>query len=75
MSRWCKECGVKLAARNSKRRTSNGYKDRLLCQPCFINPKEEMRCVKITAAGNRCKHRKSDDSERGYCAFHEKRSK
>ena len=40
MSRWCRVCGAKLAARNHKRRT-NGYKDRMICQPCFINPSEE----------------------------------
>ena len=71
MSRWCRICGAKLAARNHKRRT-NGYKDRMICQPCFINPSEEDRCTAPTHGGkNRCKHRKKPDSE--YCSFHHKR--
>ena len=27
------------------------------------------RCKQITLAGNRCKHHRSRDSEKGYCAF------
>ncbi len=71
--RKCYECGVKLPNRNPNRRY-NGYKVRNLCQKCFVNPSEEMRCEKISTKGKRCKHRKSDDSTRGYCSFHDKRS-
>ena len=33
------------------------------------------RCKQITLAGNRCKHHRSRDSEKGYCAFHENKSR
>jgi len=44
-------------------------------------PKEETvepypeRCKQITLAGDRCKHNRSRDSEKGYCAFHENKSR
>ena len=74
LSRWCKECGVKLPNRNDKRRY-NGYKVRNLCKSCFANPSDETRCKQMTAAGRRCKHRRSEDSAKGYCAFHDNRSR
>ena len=46
-----------------------------------IFPKEETvepypeRCKQITLAGDRCKHNRSRDSEKGYCAFHENKSR
>jgi len=74
MSRWCKDCGTKLSHRNSKRKRMGIYKDRGVCQPCFNSPSDKERCSATTTAGNRCKHRKIEESEKGYCAFHNKRS-
>ena len=33
------------------------------------------RCKKITLAGNRCMKHRSKDSKKGYCAFHENKSR
>ena len=65
----CKECGVKLRARNHNRK-KNGYKSRGLCQDCWGKPKEEDQCTAIATSKMRCRLRKADDSE--YCGIHKR---
>jgi len=41
-----------------------------LCVECYRNPSDEDRCISSVSNGNRCKRRKSVDSEKGYCGIH-----
>jgi hypothetical protein len=66
----CKECGVKLRARNHRKR-KNGYKSRHVCQACWGKPKEENRCTAIATSKQRCRLRKTDGSE--YCGIHSRK--
>lgn len=74
MSRWCRNCGTKISPRKPGKRTRGGrgaYEDRMLCQPCFINPTDEERCAFIKIRdGLRCGLRKASDSPHGYCGIH-----
>ena len=63
----CKECGVKLRARNHKKK-KNGYKSRYVCQSCWAKPKEEDQCTAIATSKKRCRLRKAEGSE--YCGIH-----
>ena len=73
MSRWCKQCKVKLSYRNSKRKRLGKYKDRHLCQPCWNNPTEANQCNAITTKKTKCRIRKIPESKGGYCGYHSKK--
>ena len=66
----CKQCGVKLRARNHNKK-KGGYKSRFLCQMCWAKPEEEERCTAITTSKKRCRLRKAEDSE--YCGIHSRK--
>jgi hypothetical protein len=74
LSRWCKNCGIKLRSVNVNR-TYRGWKVRNLCQFCYNNPSDEERCKATTVKGKRCKHRKDPDSKLDYCGMHDKKAK
>lgn len=74
MSRWCKNCGIKLRSVNVNR-TYRGWKVRNLCHSCYSNPSDEERCKATTVRGKRCKHRKDPDSKLDYCGMHDKKAK
>jgi len=58
----CSECGKGL-----KKKSKYGTE---LCVDCYRNPSDEARCVSAISNGDRCKRRKSSDSEKGYCGIH-----
>ena len=61
----CVDCG-----KGMKKKSKYGVQ---VCVDCTRNPSEEMRCVGENANGSRCKRRKSNDSEKGYCGIHMKK--
>ena len=58
----CSQCGKGL-----KKKSKYGTE---LCVECYRNPSDKDRCISAVSNGNRCKRRKSDDSEKGYCGIH-----
>jgi|7_EtaG_2_1085326.scaffolds.fasta_scaffold11019_3 hypothetical protein len=68
--RECSECGAKLSHRNPQRKVNGKYSFRKLCQPCFNYPKDEDRCIALTAKGKRCKLRRLPESKKNMCAMH-----
>jgi predicted sulfurtransferase len=59
---WCEDCGKSLK-KKSKYATN-------VCVDCSRNPSDEKRCIAPVSSGDRCKRRKSSDSEIGYCGIH-----
>ena len=61
-SRRCIRCDIKLSSRKKNRTFTQ------LCSVCYKKPNDNNRCIHIMKNRNRCKLRKTNDSDK--CGIH-----